>query len=304
MSGRTGAAALIGALSLATAAPAVAQTGAGGINPLVDLPASVRSIGLNGAGAAVVGDAGALFANPSAIATVKHIALEGAYRRAPGAARTGSVAIASRLGQFDLGFGAQRYHYGDDPSQYLGVASQRAQDLLGVGSLVYRFGLIALGVSGKYERRTIDEMYTSGLSADAGLSIAFFDIMALAFSVQNIGGNWNDTSTLAMPRRSRLGFAMNYVDPLETFRLMSVFEVQWPEGRGARLVLGGEGGIVVGGVGVIGRLSYGGASAYTVDAAMSYGASVRIGVVDLDYAYRHHEILGASAHYFGLRLTL
>jgi len=292
------------AVALALAPPTAAQPGAGGASPLLELPGTVRSMGLNGAAAAVVGDAGALFANPSAIATVKHIAVEGMYRRAPGAARVGSVALVSRLRQFDLGFGAQRFHYGDDPAQYLGVASQRAQDLVGVGSMVYRFGLIAVGASGRYERRTVDDVYTSGMSADAGIAIAFFDIMALAFSVQNIGGNWRDTSALAMPRRSRLGFTMNYVDPQETFRLTSVLEVQWPEGRAARVVVGGEGGIVIGGIGVIGRLAYGGGTAFTTEPALTYGGSVRIGVANVDYAYRRRDVLGVSAHYFGLRLTL
>jgi hypothetical protein len=292
------------AAALALAPPTAAQPGAGGANPLLDLPATVRSVGLNGAAAAMVGDAGAVFSNPSAIATVKHLAIEGMYRRAPGSARIGSVALVSRLRQFDLGVGAQRFHYGDTPAQYLGVASQHAQDLVGVGSVVYRFGLIALGASGRYARRTVDDVYTSGMSADAGIAIAFFDIMALAFSVQNIGGNWRDTSALAMPRRSRLGFTMNYVDPQEAFRLTSVLELQWPQGRSARLVFGGEAGIVVGGVGVIGRLAYGGAAAYTSGRAVTYGGSVRIGVANLDYAYRQRDVLGVPAHYFGLRLTL
>src|SRR2546422_8018409 len=41
------------------------------------LAGSTRSAGLGGAGVALVGDAGALFANPAAIATVRRLAFEG-----------------------------------------------------------------------------------------------------------------------------------------------------------------------------------------------------------------------------------
>ena len=44
---------------------------------ILSLPGSVRSAGLHGAGAALVGDAGAVFANPVGIATLRHIGLEG-----------------------------------------------------------------------------------------------------------------------------------------------------------------------------------------------------------------------------------
>jgi hypothetical protein len=282
-------------------APLAGQTS----NALLELPASVRSVALNGAATAIVGDASAVFANPAGLATISHIAVEGAYRRAPGEARLAAAAFGWRLRQFDVGFGLRTFEYGTDPARYLGPGDAASvRDVLGAGSVVYRFGLIALGATVKYERRTMDHTRTTGLSGDAGLAIAFFDIMALAFSVENVGGNWRDTSSLAMPRRSRLGFTMNYVDPQESFRLTSIFEVQWPEGRSARAIIGGEAGVVLGGVGVIGRLAYGGGGRITTDAALTVGGSVRLGVANLDYAYRDRELLGQPAHYIGLRLTL
>src|SRR2546425_8313513 len=50
-------------------------------SPVVLLPASTRSAGLGGAGAALVGDAGAVFANPAGIATIRHLSVEGSYER-------------------------------------------------------------------------------------------------------------------------------------------------------------------------------------------------------------------------------
>src|SRR5947209_19407692 len=47
-------------------------------------PGSTRVAGLGAAGAALVGDAGAVFANPAAIATVHRVALDGSYQQYPG----------------------------------------------------------------------------------------------------------------------------------------------------------------------------------------------------------------------------
>lgn len=269
------------------------------------LPASVRTTGLAGAGVALVGDAGSVFSNPAGLATIKYLSLEGAYRPAPGNAHFLTGAGAVRLGQLDLGVGGRYFNFGGDPTQYLGPdapAGSYAREALMQGTAVYRYGLIAVGVTGRYVRRSVDSVHVRGFTGDAGLAVAFFDIMALAFSVQNIAGNWRSTS-LDLPRLTRLGFTMNYVDPQESFRLLSTLEVQWPEGRPARLVLGGEAGIVIEGVGIVGRAGYGGAAAGLPNSKWSVGGTVTLGPVDLDYAYRAHDLLDERAHHFGLRLT-
>ncbi|MEE8571660.1 MAG: hypothetical protein V3T20_00215 [Gemmatimonadota bacterium] len=273
----------------------------------LQVPGSIRGVGLNGAGVALVGDAGSVFSNPASLATIRHIALEGSYRPAPGEAHFLTGALGWRLRQFDIGVGGRYFDFGPDPTQYFGSsapAGSNTREVLGVGSLVYRYGMIAVGVSGKYARRSVDSTHVRGFSADAGLAIAFFDIMALAFSVQNIAGNWREASTLVMPRLTRLGFTMNYVDPQETFRLLSTLEVQWPDGGSTRAVIGGEAGIVVSGIGVLARAGYGGGTPWLPDAGLTVGGTVQISAAKLDYAYRSKDILAESAHYFGIRLTL
>jgi hypothetical protein len=275
---------------------------------VLTLPVSVRSIGMSGAGVALVGDAGAIFSNPAGLATIGHVSLEGAYRSAPGDARLVSGALGWRVAQFDIGIGGRYFDLGTDPAQYVGPAAAPGSDsreALGVASLVYRYGMIAVGVSGRYARRSIDSVHVRGFSGDAGLALAVFDIMALAFSVQNIGGNWKEGSTLPLPRLTRLGFTMNYVDPQESFRLLSTVEVQWPDGYSARLVVGAEAGVVIKGVGVIGRVGYGGEPPGLPNASKaSFGGTVALGVLDVDYAYRAHDLLEESAHHIGVRLTL
>src|SRR2546430_10807806 len=56
-------------------------------------------------------------------------------------------------------------------------------------------------------------------AGDAGLAIAVFDLMALGVSVQNIGGDFGPAAGgVHLPRRTRAGFTLNYVDPQGTLR--------------------------------------------------------------------------------------
>lgn len=98
---------------------------------------------------------------------------------------------------------------------------------------------MALGVSAKYARQQVGNWYADAWAGDAGLAIAVFDIMALGASVQNLGGDLGNDARL--PRRTRAGFTMNYVDPQGSFRLLATLEGQWPSG-------GSGGGVFVGGV--------------------------------------------------------
>ncbi len=252
---------------------------------LATFPGSTRSAGLGGAGAALVGDAGAIFANPAALATVHRIAVEGSYAQYLGATTFGAAALAVRLGRFDWGVGAQS----------LGTASFASADLLGVSSLVFRAGVVAAGGSAKYARQTVGGVRAGAWAGDAGLAIAVFDIMALGVSVQNIGGGAD------LPRRTRAGFTMNYVDPQGAHRLLTTVEGQWPEDGPAFVVLGVEAGVVTRGLGLIGRVGYAGHSVTTAASPFSFGGTVELGRLRLDYAYRAFEAAGNDMHRFGLR---
>jgi hypothetical protein len=262
-------------------------------SPLVSLPGSTRAAGLAGAGAAVVGDAGAIFANPAAIATVHRVALDVAYERHAGDTTFGAAALALRLGRFDWGAGAEALGGRD--------ASLASADLLGVSSLVVRTGVIALGGSAKYARHMFGGITTETWAGDAGLAIAVFDIMALGLSVQNIGGGGGGDSLL--PRRTRAGFTMNYVDPQGTYRLLTTLEGQWPREGAAFIVVGVEGGMVRSGVGVIARAGYAGHSVTTAAAPFTFGGTLELGRWHFDYAYRAFAAPSADTHRFGLRWT-
>jgi hypothetical protein len=254
-----------------------------------------------------VGDAGAVFTNPAGLATLRHLALEGTYRRSRFNTMVGTAAVGWRLNQFDVGGGVAYLAADSQPAlgSALGLVRgplERPYEAMAVGSLVYRFGLFALGGSIRELRRSTAASLERGRSGDVGAAIAIFDIMAIGFAAQNVSGNWYRKEALPMPRLLRWGFTMNYTDPQETVRLLSTVEAQWPEGAPARWILGGEAGAVIYGAGVLGRLGY--QTRTTGEPAVTWGGSLTLGALQVDYAYGSRDPLGAGAHRLGFRLTL
>ena len=141
MKGRVPGGLLLTVLCAVLLAPGLVAQGEGS---LPGLPGSARGAGMGGAGAALVGDAGAIFANPAGLATIHHLAVEGAYEAYPGGTTLSTGALALRVSRFTWGAGAAA----------LGPNYNRA-DVLGVSSLVFRTGVVALGTSIKYGRETI-----------------------------------------------------------------------------------------------------------------------------------------------------
>ncbi len=255
-------------------------------------PGSARAAGMGGAGAAIVGDAGGIFANPAALATIHHLAVEASYETFPSGSKFSAGAVALRAGRFTWGAGAAA----------LGP-SYTSADLLGASSLVFRTGIVALGGTAKYARETIGGARVDAWAGDAGLAIAIFDLMALGVSVQNIGGDFGPAAGgVHLPRRTRAGFTLNYIDPQGTLRLLTTVEGQWPVGGSAFVILGLESGVVTRGMGVLGRVGYVGHSGVTTASPFTAGGSLELGGgrLHLDYAYRADDALGAR-HRMGLR---
>lgn len=293
--------------------PGLAAQSEGSIVAVV--PGSTRSAGLGGAGAALVGDAGAIFANPAGLATIRHVAVEGSYERYLAGTALSAAAAAVRLGRFHWGVGAVALDYGSEPEIVpdpstggrRGMATGgafRSADILAASSVVFRYGLIAVGATGKYARQTIGGWAADAWAGDVGIAVAVFDIMAFGASVQNLGGDFGAAGGGArLPRRTRAGLTINYVDPEGTFRLLTTLEGQWLSGRGAIVVAGLEGGLVARGVGIVGRLGYGSHSVTTDASPLTYGAGVELGRLHFDYAFRAYDLLGGGTHRVGLRWT-
>jgi hypothetical protein len=263
---------------------------------ILGLPASVRYAGLGGAGVGVIGDAGALFVNPSGIAAVQRWSFEGAYHHYADAATQAMGAAAVRVGQFDLGLGVHQLRFSD-------TAAARDNRML-VGTAVYRFGLIALGGSAKYVAVADSAGHTaSAVSGDLGATVAFFDILALAVSVQNVGKWGAAGGGLQLPATTHLGATFNFVDPQGTLRLRGILESVWSQHVSRRTVLGLEAGIGVGQAALAARVGYGAQPEGSDASEFSYGATVRLRRVALDWAYQRHTVLGADAQRFGLRWT-
>jgi hypothetical protein len=279
---------------------------------LTVLPGSTRSAALGGAGVALVGDAGAMFANPAGIATIRHLSIEGSYEPYLAGSAVSAAALALRVSRWTWGVGAQTLDYGSEPVIVPDPAtggrrgmptgeSFHPYEALAATSLVYRRGFVALGVTGKYDRQQIGTEVSDAWAGDIGMAIAVFDIMAVGVSVQNLGGDLGNGALL--PRRTRAGLTLNYTDPQGTFRLMTTLEGQWTRDRRAVLVQGVEGGIVTGGVGLVARLGYATRPAVTDASRITFGGGVVLGRLAMDYAFQAYDVLGGGTHRVGLRWT-
>lgn len=256
---------------------------------LEGLPASVRAVGLGGAGAALVGDASVIFANPAGLATIRHMAVEASYASIPGGSALSLGAVALRLSRFDWGAGAQVL---STPGPL------NRDDAVVASSLVYRHGLLAFGVTGKYAHgpgTPADGMW----AGDVGMALPVFDLFALGVAVQNIGGD----SAGILPRRVRAGFTMNYVDPEGAYRLLTTLEAQWRSSRHAELVQGLEAGVVLGGIVLVGRVAYGTVALAPGVSKVSAGGGIELGRFHIDYAYRPIDAAGDARHRIGVRWT-
>ncbi|HEY6093178.1 MAG TPA: hypothetical protein VIV83_14375 [Gemmatimonadales bacterium] len=276
------------------------------------IPGSTRSAALGGAGAALVGDAGAMFANPAGIATVRHLSIEGSYEPYLGGSALSSAALALRVSHFTWGVGAQTLDYGSEPeiipdpatggrSGMPTGADFHPYEALAATSLVYRRGMLALGFTGKYDRQQIGSEVSDAWAGDVGLGVAVFDILALGVSVQNLGGDLGAGALL--PRRTRAGLTLNYTDPQGTFRLLTTLEGQWTRDRHAVLIQGLEAGIVRSGVGLVARLGYATRAAITDQSRISLGGGIVLGRLGMDYAFQSYDALGGGTHRVGLRWT-
>jgi len=181
--------------------------------------------------------------------------------------------------------------------------SFKATDVLAMSTLVYRRGFIAAGAAAKYARQQIGAWSADAWAGDVGLAIAVFDILAFGVSVQNLGGDFGGGggADARLPRRTRAGFTMNYVDPAGTYRLLTTIEAQWPSRGPALLVTGVEGGVVRSGVGLVGRVGYGTQSPTSAASRWTAGGGLELRRLHLDYAFQSFALLGGGTHRIGIR---
>jgi hypothetical protein len=279
---------------------------------LTALPGTTRSAALAGAGVALVGDAGDMFANPAGIATIHHLSLEGSYEPYLAGSAISTAALALRVSRLTWGFGAQTLDYGSEPEIVpdpttggrRGMptgASFHPYEALATTSLVYRHSLAAIGVNVKYNRQQMGAEVSDAWAGDVGIAVAVFDIMAFGLSVQNLGGDLGNGALL--PRRTRAGLTLNYTDPEGTFRLLTTLEGQWTRDHSAVLVQGIEGGIVTSGVGLVGRIGYATRAAVSDASRFTFGGGIVLGRLAMDYAFQSYDVLGGGTHRVGLRWT-
>lgn len=314
---RFGAAALA---ALTAAAPLGAQgTGLTGAIVL-EVPPTARTLGLGGAYAAVVGDAGSVFGNPAGMAPIRHVAVEGSWERALLGTTFTSGAAAWRVGKFSFGAGAALLDFSGDsvftpdplnPDQ--GVATGAtivAYQALFAGAAAYRRGMISIGGSVKVLREHIGYGAPSGWSAhgaagDVGIAIAVFDIMAFGAVVQNMAGTirTTDQGRMKFPRTTRVGYTLNFIDPQGTARFMTTMDFVSPPGGDRYWAFGFEGGAATAGIGATGRLGMALGRGASDRRGFAYGGTLQVRGVKLDWSYQPYDNIGGASHRFGARWT-
>lgn len=267
------------------------------------------------------GDEASVFANPAGLAPIRHLALGASAEEGLNGARLGSAAGAVRISRFTVGFGVMYLdHTGDsvpvpDPAfgGGSGVATGgnvTAYNAMGVGALAYRRGMISLGVSAKGLREYISDgsaaaYEVTGVTGTVGAGITFFDIAAFGFAIENLTGTLSGQGRrYAMPRTVRGGFTINFIDPQGTLRLLTTFDWVRPPGGNAYWVLAAESGVVVGGIGLVGRggIAAGRSGSDLSDA--SFGGGVVLGSVRVDYASQGYRGGARRTHRVGVRVVL
>jgi hypothetical protein len=287
-----------GLLLAALPAALAAQTAPPVVPLILGFPSSVQAAGLAGAGVALPGYAGALFVNPAGIAPIRVLSLEAGFSRTPDRSTYSMAAAATRVGRLNLGFGA-RY-------LLLPAESPTHSNLSWVGAVVYRYGSIAFGASGKYV--SVEERHgpiTRSLSSGLAVQVAFFDIAALALALQNVGQLRVTGDGLDLPDALHLGFSLNLLDTYSNGRLLATVESIWSEGDRGRTVLGLEAGAAIRGLGIVARVGSGRQPglAGNLLSNTTFGASLLLGRARLDYAYQRRSAIGQHVHLVGARWT-
>lgn len=258
------------------------------------LPPSVRSAGLGGAAAAMIGYAGSVFANPAGIAPVRILSLEGAAARYDSVSTFFSGAAAFRAGRFNVGGGIRYLNY--DEGQEL------RDNYEGDAALSLRWKGVAWALgAGYFSIEDTTGAVSRTMTAGGAVTVYFFDIAALGISARNLG-DWTVTGhALEVPDEVRLGFSLNLVDTYSNWRLLATVERAWFGGNGETSA-GLEGGAVIKGVGIVLRAGVAGRHRGSPYSPGALGGSLVLGRAAIDYAYleRHEH---TPLHLFGIRWT-
>lgn len=259
-------------------------------------PASVRIAGMSGASVALIGFASSVFTNPSGLAPVRSLSVESAVTRRDGRVAYLMGAAAVRVGDFNLGAGYQYLEFARD--------APVSNNLSWAGAVVYRIAGVAVGGSGRYVSvRERGGPTTRSLTGDLGMTLAFFDIAALAFAVRNVATTAVTGPSLDLPTAWHLGFTMNLLDTHSHGRLLATVETVWTDGENRRTIVGLETGVVVGGIGLVARAGTGARPDGSLLSSSTVGGGLVLGRAAIDYAWQRRSGLGERLHLLGVRWT-
>ncbi|OYD13714.1 hypothetical protein CH333_10335 [candidate division WOR-3 bacterium JGI_Cruoil_03_44_89] len=289
-----------------------------------EIPVSARAMGMGNAFSTVTGDVNGLLYNPAALAFIGRNCISTSHNRYMLDTYQTYLSLGLPTDYGTVGLGVLYFNEGEIKKIVNQVYEGR------VGS--YSFGLVvgysgrfhkylALGINGKFLYFDYAGYQATGLAGDLGLlvpPISFADgnvLFGVGWSYQNYDPPWVKFRDVrfAQPVNVKTGFSLQFPN-LSIFALNLVFDLNFPRDGDVLFDLGGEFWLCSPGYNLGGELwigdmlalrggyigGYDWNDAYG-EAKYSYGAGVKVGAFEIDYAYRDWgEALSETGHRLSL----
>lgn len=184
--------------------------------------ASVRSIGMGGAYAAVVNEPSALFVNPAGLAFMSdHAQISTMFTALEFNRQHNVLSYGQTFGIVGVGAGINNYRAGEftarnaagDP---LGNYSNQQLDVRGGVALLIPEAHASLGITGKYLLNALEgpDIRGDGWALDIGTKIQLMNVLSVGIAVQNLAGEmkWNNEAATRekIPFTVRAGVAAEF----------------------------------------------------------------------------------------------
>ncbi|HVE77406.1 MAG TPA: PorV/PorQ family protein [Gemmatimonadaceae bacterium] len=300
---------LAGVAALAAPRDARAQNAA----VVLELPASARALGLGGAMTAVGDDDAALFWNPAQVAAAPRRAAGLSVQNYLESTTLGALSGAARWGAGTVGIGVQVLSLGSvrevvpDPAfggergQETG-ASVSASDLALSLGYAARWRAFRVGAAAKLVRQDVAGESGNAVAGDIGAAMDLIGgRVTVAAAAQHIGSDMTVAGSRAtMPTLLRAGAAGTL--RREALTLLVAADVVRTRGFDPRVAGGAElGWRATPRVSLTARAGFAQAANGGDARGATFGGSVAVGRVALDYGYQGFDALGSASHRVGVR---
>ena len=275
-----------------------------------EISVSARPMAMGDAFSTLTGDVNGLLYNPASLAFIKRNCISSSHNQYLLDIYQSYLSFALPTDYGTIGLGALYFNEGDIDRKtdqgYEGIAKAYSfGTVVGYSGTFHRY--LALGMSGKLLYFDYDGYVATGIAADLGLlmppvSFASGNVLfSVGACVQNLGTKIKfRNEEFDQPLNVKGGFSLQFPN-LSIFALNTVLDINYPMDANMRYNLGGElwiADLLAIRGGYTGGYDFNDAYEGT---NISYGAGVRVGAFEIDYAYKDWgEVLAETNHRLSL----